>query len=429
MTSRDSTRTAAAGGANRVRGTRRPRVYLHIGEPKTGTTFLQQAMWANRDRLARCGIVLPGQLHRDHFRASRDLRDIQRTPSDPADPWVGDWDVLTAEALTAPHIAVISDELLAACTPAQVERGARALQSADLHIVCTARDFGSLLPAEWQETVKCRGTLAWEEWLDHVISLEHAPDRRAQFLFWRMHDTVTSLGLWSRHVPADHIHVITLPRERSGGTLWARFASVLGIEPGELDLSGVRPNASLGLPEIEFLRRMNQALPEEIPYWFYSDAIKNDLAHAVLSARPGGARLVLPPDREAWAKEQAELVVAALRAANYEIVGDLDELLPEPAAGQYVAPADIPADQILDAAVRASVTLTDRQFQARFPGLQPARKRPRLGPRQFLVKVEWRILNGPLTRRVLHRYSRLPAVRQLRVLIWRILNHPARARG
>src|SRR5262245_30994193 len=25
-----------------------PRVYVHIGEPKTGTTFLQHAMWRNR---------------------------------------------------------------------------------------------------------------------------------------------------------------------------------------------------------------------------------------------------------------------------------------------------------------------------------------------------------------------------------------------
>jgi hypothetical protein len=54
------------------------RVYLHIGEPKTGTTFVQEAMWANRARLAAQGVVLPGYSHRDHSRASRDLREAVR---------------------------------------------------------------------------------------------------------------------------------------------------------------------------------------------------------------------------------------------------------------------------------------------------------------------------------------------------------------
>ena len=40
------------------------RVFLHIGEPKTGTTFLQQVMWSNRAELAAQGVVLPG--HHGH---------------------------------------------------------------------------------------------------------------------------------------------------------------------------------------------------------------------------------------------------------------------------------------------------------------------------------------------------------------------------
>jgi hypothetical protein len=416
-----------ASGTGTVPAPGRTRVYLHIGEPKTGTTFLQQAMWANRTRLARRGIVLPGQVHRDHFRASRDLRDVKKLPSDPADPWVGDWDVLADEALSAPHTAVISDELLAACDPGQVERGARALAAADLHIVCTVRDFGSLLPAEWQETIKCRATQSWEDWLDEVIDLESAPDRRARSLFWRMHDTLGTLGMWSQYVAPDHVHVIALPRERSGNALWVRFASVLGIDPGDLDVSGVRPNASLGLPEIEFLRRMNRALPDELPFWFYSETIKGELAHDVLSARPGLARLVLPPDREAWAKEQSALVVAGLREAGYEITGDLAELRPEPAARPYVAPADIPADQMLDAAVRAAVTLTGNQYAVRYPAPEPRAPR-QIAPREVLSKIEWTVLNGPRTRRLLHKNSNLAAVRRLRVVIWRMLMHPGRAR-
>ena len=59
-------------------------MFLHIGEPKTGTTFLQQVMWRNRSELAAQGVVLPGHHPQDHFRASQDLRGIQKLASDPA---------------------------------------------------------------------------------------------------------------------------------------------------------------------------------------------------------------------------------------------------------------------------------------------------------------------------------------------------------
>src|ERR1700729_4507591 len=112
----------ATGRDNRLSDTRGSRIYLHIGEPKTGTTFLQDALWANRARLAVQGLQLPGYSDRDHSRASRDLRETPRPASDPADPWAGEWDVLAGQALRAPERAVISNELLAASSPQRVER-------------------------------------------------------------------------------------------------------------------------------------------------------------------------------------------------------------------------------------------------------------------------------------------------------------------
>ena len=64
------------------------RVFLHIGEPKTGTTFLQQVMWSNRAELAAQEVVLPGHHGQDHFRASQDLRGIEKLASDPAGSWL-----------------------------------------------------------------------------------------------------------------------------------------------------------------------------------------------------------------------------------------------------------------------------------------------------------------------------------------------------
>jgi hypothetical protein len=422
LTSRDAPRPVSPGRGDRAREACGPRVYLHIGEPKTGTSFLQRAMWSNRAQLATQGVLLPGYSHRDHNRASRDVREAPRAASDPADPWIGEWDVLTSEALQAGGTAVISDEILVACTPRQADQAVRSLLSAELHIIVTVRDFASLLPAEWQETVKCRSTMPWEEWLGSVAAAGPAGDRRGQSWFWAVHDTLAILDMWSRDIPPDQVHVITRPPQGPPDLLWVRFASVLGIDPGRTDLTGTRANPSLGLPEAEFLRRLNQALPDDVPDWFYTRDIKRILAHDLLTARPRRLRLALPPGCESWAREQSEILAAGLRDAKYDIVGDVGELLPRPATGDYVGPADQPADQLVDAAVAATAALMHHLYLDK---RSPARLRRR-SPRQLASQLKWAVLNGPRAKRALRNASHLPAVRRLRVVIWRILIHPAR---
>jgi hypothetical protein len=399
---------------------------VHIGEPKTGTTFLQRAMWRNRARLAAQGVLLPGYRREDHSRASRDLREAPRPASDPADPWIGEWDVLVGQALQAPQAAVISDEVLAACNPGQADRAVQSLLSAEVHVVLAVRGFTTLLPAEWQETVKCRGTAGWEEWLSDVIDVQSVAANRRLFPFWMFHDTLATVEMWSRHIPPDQVHLITVPYGPSG-ELWARFASVLGIDPGSTDLTGIPANSSLGLGETEFLRLMNGALPEEMPYWFYTRQIKRILAHGVLDARSRQARLALPPDREAWARQQSEALVAGLQDSKVDIVGDLGELLVQPGGARYAAPAAQPAAQVLDAAVAAAAALADELYRKMYPA-EPERAQ-RQGLRQQASQLEWTILNGTWIKRALRRASHVGAVRRLRVAIWRLLMHPARAPG
>jgi hypothetical protein len=403
--------------------TRRPRVYVHIGEPKTGTTFLQRAMWDNRARLAAQGVLLPGYRRQDHNRASRDLREAPRPASDPADPWTGEWDVLVGQALLAPRVAVISDEVLAACNPPQADRAVRSLLEAEVHVILTVRDFATLLPAEWQETVKCRGTAGWEEWLSGVIDAASADSRRLR-PFWMLHDTLAILDMWSRLLPPDQVHVITMPRQGQDGTLWTRFASVLGVDPGRADLTGARANSSLGIGEAEFLRRMNEALTEEMPDWFYTRTIKRVLAHDVLDARLRRGRLVVPPDREAWVRQQSEILITGLRESKFHIVGDLGELVPQPAAGPYHGPADQPPEQLLDAAVAAAAALADHEYRVRYLP-RPRRDRPH-GLRQAVSRIKWALLNGRRVKRTLRRASRFRAVQRLRIVIWRVLQRPAR---
>jgi hypothetical protein len=401
------------------------RVFLHIGEPKTGTTFLQQIMWSNRAELAAQGVVLPGHHGQDHFRASQDLRGVEKLASDPAGSWTGEWEILAQQARQADKTAVISHELFSAADAGQAGRAVASLQPAEVHVVITVRDMASLLPAEWQETVKHRNTRSWEDWLGDVIDRESADPDRRQFWFWRVHDTLAIGRLWAQYVPPERIHVITMaPRGAGTSLLWQRFATLIGADPGSADLSRARPNASLGLAEIEFLRRLNEALPAEVPDWFYMWNVKEAVAHRALAARPAGGRLVLPADRDAWAKEQGETLIAGLQASGYDLIGDLGELRPRQATGPAASPSGQPDGQMLDAAVQAAAALVVNQYQREYPG-----KPPKEGGRSLAGRVESAVGASPrLKRAVRELSSRSAAVRRLRVLAWRALER-SRTRG
>ena len=397
------------------------KVFLHIGEPKTGTTFLQQVMWRNRGELAAQGVVLPGHHPQDHYRASQDLRDIPQLASDPAGSWTGEWEILARQARQAPRAAVISHELFSAAGALQADRAVRSLQPAEVHIVLTVRSIATLLPAEWQETVKHRNARGWEDWLADVIDREASSADRRQWWFWRVHDTLAILGIWSRLVPPQRVHVITTPVHGSpSGVLWDRFASLLGTDPDSVDLTRARPNSALGMPEVEFLRRLNEVLPDEVPDWFYMWNVKEALAHRALAARPREGRLVLPAGRSAWAQDQAQSLIAALSVSGYDLIGALDELRFRPGSELSASPAEQPAARVLDAAVHAVSALVVDHYHRSYPAARPQPGREGQDGHGGLVgRVESTMASSPrLKRAVRELSSRFPVVRRLRILAW-----------
>jgi hypothetical protein len=287
--------------------------------------------------------------------------------------------------------------------------------------------MATLLPAEWQETVKHRNARSWEDWLGDVIDRESVSGDRRQWWFWRVHDTLAICRLWAQHVPPERIHVITTaPRGSDTGLLWQRFASLLGVDPASVDISRARPNTSLGLPEIEFLRRLNEVLPPEVPDWFYMWNVKEAVAHQALAARPRSGRLVLPAGRDAWAKEQAEILIAGLQESGYDVIGDTSDLRPRPVAEPGADPAGQPAGQVLGAAVAAAAALVVNQYRKEYP----AKPKQDHGGRGGLVgRLESAVAGSPRIKRAVREVSsRSAAARRLRILAWRVLER-SRTRG
>jgi hypothetical protein len=358
----------------------RPKVFLHVGEPKSGTTYLQEIVWRNREVLRRQGLRLPGAGVNDHFRAAQDLRDVAQPADDPAPPWRGEWDELAREILRGPGAALISQEHLCGATEAQVMRAMHSLLGAEVHVVLTVRDFASLLPAEWQETVKHRNGRAWHRWLADIAETEtRVPTGSRARWFWTAHDTTHVLRRWTSALPAERVHVVTVPQSREHPQLlWERFASVLDVDAASVDTTDVRSNATLGVVETELLRRLNLRLSDEIPQWYYVTEVKEHLAQQVLAARAAGARPQLPEKYAAWAQDRSAHVVASLVAQGYDIVGDLADL--HPARTDAATPATPTSAQLLDAALDALAGVVRDQYRGRstaWRGLRMAHLVPR----------------------------------------------------
>lgn len=304
-----------------------PTVFLHVGAPKTGTTYLQRVLWRNRGALERDGVLFPGQRPADHFHAALDLRGVRfQGHDDPAVP--GAWDRVCAEARGWDGAAVvISHEVLAWATEEQARQAVESLQPADVHVVYTARDLVRQIPAVWQESVKNRRLVGFPRYLQSLREPdEPGPWGRA---FWAAQDAVDVLRRWNAAVPAERIHVVTVPPAGSPeGTLWERFAGLLGLDPGRYRTKLRGSNVSLGRAEVEMLRRVNRMLGDDVDWPTYERLFKRELAEGILARRSGAQKVTLPPGWHPWAAEQSERIVKGLREGAYDVVGDLEDLVP-----------------------------------------------------------------------------------------------------
>jgi hypothetical protein len=321
----------------------RPPIYFHIGAPKTGTTFLQAMLWRERRRLRANGLLYPGRDRDAHFAACLDLRGARFLGHRPSKT-IGAWPDLVGEIRDWGGAAIIDHELFSRVAGDTMSRAMDDLSFGEVHVVYTVRDIARQLPATWQERMKNRDVTSYGEFLRRVRFAD--PPLKT---FWRLHDVPRILERWAQHVPAERMHVITLPQAgQRPGALWRRFATTVGIDPDGYDTSRATPNESLGAVDAAWLRRFNEELVD-YDVWFplHSFLVKQRLAPVLAKRRT--ARIGLPRDVYDWAVEWAHDEIAAIRAAGYHVVGDLDELLPAP----FVPGADPDKVELSPAAVRA----------------------------------------------------------------------------
>jgi hypothetical protein len=349
-------------------------VYLYIGTWKTGTTYLQNVLWNNKQTLAADGVLVPGDgALREQAYAVMDLIGVSGSAARPKKT-SGAWDrlVRTISAWSGSTV-VVSTERLSIAQPHHVRRIVADLAPAEVRVVLTARDLGRTIPASWQERLKNWNSWSWSEF---ITSITQPPPWNGQPAkgFWAQQDVVGILARWAEAVATERITVVTVPPAGAPrDVLVNRFAQAIGSDAGAWDTAVDRLNESLGAAEAELLRRVNPAIRARISWPAYERHVKLGLARDVLAARPDSRRFALPSEHFDWVLARSQQMVADLQRAGYPVVGDLADLLPVRPADGIPAPDDVTDSEVLAAADDVIVSLVERLAERDKQGRPSAR--------------------------------------------------------
>lgn len=347
------------------------RAFLHVGTMKSGTSYLQSLWWRHRATLAERGLLLPGGDIGAHFSSALLVceRHDRLTPERREV-----WGQLCEEVSEWPGDALISHEAFSAATTEQAARALRDLARGtdELHLLVTARDLARQLPSHWQQKVKQHCSTSLDDyWLE-------VQQEAADHEFWRYQDVPAIAERWSQGVPPERVHLVVLPPTAPRDWLWHQVCGLIGVDTTGMDRDSRRPNESLGIAEVEVMRRMHAAASSGERDFDLSRLAKGFFARQVVMPAGSGDPFVITPKMHAWALERGAATVAELRSRGYDVIGDLDDLRPggDPPSGR--TPDDVTEAEVAEVAVGALARLLshEKKQRAEIERLRARARRP-----------------------------------------------------
>jgi len=341
-------------------------VVLHIGAMKTGTTFLQHVMMANREGLAAAGYPFAATSWPQQVRAVQDVVGLnQQDPRIRANSR-GAWRQVSGEMLAQPGVSIMSMEFLSFARPPAIRRIKQSLAGADVHVILTVRDANGTVPAQWQTSVTSGRTHTWTDFQRGVRRAvrpgwqAYVPTDSGVREFRNTQDIPAMLRRWSALVPPSRLHVVTVPIERGDPMeLWRRFCRPIGLDPDVAVNPPAADNPSLGFASTELVRRMNLGL-EEVRPSDYNRTIKDRLVKDTLSQRRQlEERIVMNEATQRAALRWNARTAAAIESSGVDLVGSLDDL-PSSADAPGVKPAVAETEEPDDAAVLVAAQVAAR---------------------------------------------------------------------
>ncbi len=336
---------------------------VHIGPPKTGSTALQVALASMRPELRSHGVHYAGPGHRPQ-KAGWAMLGIGR-PIGRQQPTMEHWDDLVREVEEAGDLRVcISNEDFAKAAGDKVTRVVDELGGDRVHVLAVARRLDRLLPSWWQERVKARLTMSYEEWLELVLGPESSHFEWRNL--WVSQDFEKLLDRWTRrNGPESFTFLVS---DDSDQELLPRTVErMLGLPEGLVEVGLGQANRSLSTWEADLVRRLNQVfLARKWDNDHYLNLVQVGVVKELKAHPKMPGDRPLPP-LPSWAAERvAEIsnrMVDVIESSGVNVVGDPAQLRPpslEALAEPPLESTDIPVElavRAIEGAVLGSLRL------------------------------------------------------------------------
>ena len=352
----------------------KPVVVLHVGAMKTGTTYLQSKVIANRDALAAAGIDFAGRRWRDQVSAVQDLLDLAQHDPAVEKRSSGAWERMVEHfGSVDARASLLSMEFLSFADEETAREAVASLAGFDVQVVISVRDTAAVMPSLWQTSITSGGVMSWPRYTRVVRASTLAGGRVGSVLaraglpsarrFAEAIDIPRMIRVWTSVLPPDPVHVVVVPgagapRDR----LWELFAEVLDVDPSVARAPAENANESLGLPSAELVRRLNAELELKAPT--QQRPVKVNLAGEALSTlRPEERRARIDPATFRAAMRWNGRIREALVDSGVRVHGDLADLptAADPAAYDVDAEQRPPGqEELLNAARKGFFALVAR---------------------------------------------------------------------
>ena len=296
------------------------RVILHVGAPKTGTSYVQDVLYLNRESLAEQGILYPADRFDEHFLAALDLMELHWGGLEAQA--VGAWDRLAERVRAWPGTSIVSHEILATATRSagpprpRLGRGRRGARRA------VGPRPGPADPGRvaGERQAPSHGRLPASSWTGSPTRPGPGSSRPGSGACRRC-PTSSTAGA-ARCLPTGCTSSRSPSREPRATCSGSGSPRSLGLEGVDLELETDRANPSLGVPETVLVQRINQRVNGGVLAGEdYRQFVRELLAHRTLSRRTGSPRLGLPDDVRAWAVDLSETWIEELQARKYDVAG------------------------------------------------------------------------------------------------------------
>src|ERR1700733_2634979 len=212
--------------------------FLHIGPNKTGSTYIQKHLLANREELLSLGLNYPSFGIGPQYGHHQLFENIKKLGQEELDEYV--------DHFSGAAVNFVSSEKFSQLKPEDVAKFGKSLSKVNVQVIFFHRNYVDLLPSHWQERVKHKSRLSFYEFLfPHVFRPFSSSIINPDVV---LDSYATAFG-------KDHITVIDYDTALKTGDILRPILELTGVE-----LSGVKNevvNRSLTFELVEIIRALN----------------------------------------------------------------------------------------------------------------------------------------------------------------------------